>query len=312
MQEEVKQILFGSLLGDGGITKDGCFSEKHSLNQHEYLQWKKIRLSKNLQFINDIFTKRGVYKFGDRDIYRNDILRIATKRAIASKNYLILDKLRKQFYSDGKKVITKEILYQLTLLGLSVWYCDDGNYDYNKNIVQFCTDKFTYEEHILFQKFLESKFNLVCFIRLFKKKYYRIFFNRKNTDKFLQLIQPIFEQYQIPECMWYKLGHLWRGNGEKLDVEKEKKKRYTTEWRPKHYQKRKSKNLCRNCVEKIDFEKHILCKKCREKMREYNKKHILKIKKQGLCYQCGKNVVEPIGYFSCQKCRRKEYERRNR
>ena len=46
MNNEVKQVLFGSLMGDGCLPKESKgvnirFSEKHSFKQKDYLLWKK-------------------------------------------------------------------------------------------------------------------------------------------------------------------------------------------------------------------------------------------------------------------------------
>jgi len=46
MKEKVKQVLLGSLLGDGRVGiypkyKNAIFVESHSLKQKEYLLWKK-------------------------------------------------------------------------------------------------------------------------------------------------------------------------------------------------------------------------------------------------------------------------------
>jgi intein-encoded DNA endonuclease-like protein len=48
LDAQQKDLIFGSLLGDGGVYrhhegKNGCrFSETHSIDQIEYLQWKEV------------------------------------------------------------------------------------------------------------------------------------------------------------------------------------------------------------------------------------------------------------------------------
>ena len=124
--KEMNQILLGSILGDASIIKNSrhsaIFSETHSINQEGYLKWKNSYLN----------FKENVYTFYDKRSNRKyNQIRIRSPSSPSLLNYYNL------FYGDGnKKLISQEVLNRLELLGLAVWYCDDGCFVYGrKNIV---------------------------------------------------------------------------------------------------------------------------------------------------------------------------------
>ena len=82
VNELKEQIILGSLLGDAGINKDKRyegyeFSDRHSLEQEEYLKWKNLRLGFNFK------------------VYNNHNL------CVIRKNNIIFKKYRKLFYKNG-------------------------------------------------------------------------------------------------------------------------------------------------------------------------------------------------------------------
>src|SRR3990167_1854459 len=113
-----KQILLGSLLGDGGITKitrgnyiGYCYKEAHSRKQEEYLLWKNKILG---------FNYSNKDKYGKVWIYRTN---------------KIFEEYYHLFYRKNKKykIIDSKILNNLNVIGLSIWFMDDGHYSYSNN-----------------------------------------------------------------------------------------------------------------------------------------------------------------------------------
>jgi|GEM_PF-1237879 len=215
IDEEVKQVLLGSLLGDGYIargSKNSGYVEAHSLKQKDYFFWKVKILSRYFR-VKTRFGNNGpkYYKY------------------TLSTNYAsIFTEMHSLFYvksilpsSKWVKVINPLILSQLTPLGLAVWYCDDGTYYVRDNSCSLSTQGFTFKDHLVLKNFFLSKWNIdTVIIEDYRKYlnehrvYYRIMFNKKSAEKFLNLIKDF-----VPECMTYKLGRISNKNKELMENE---------------------------------------------------------------------------------------------
>lgn len=105
------QILYGTLLGDGHVTRNRTICIEHEAAQLYYLNW-KINSFPNYtvreRIIND--------KWGRRITYQG---RVGGMRSVARV-------LRKQFYKNGQKIVTNDVLHRLDVLGVAVWFMDDG------------------------------------------------------------------------------------------------------------------------------------------------------------------------------------------
>ena len=226
ISNEIEQILIGGLLGDGSLSKKSKISSvytiTHSTKQEEYLIWKVNIL--NLPHSLNKRKKQLNYK-GQEKIYF-----IVDYR---TKNLPQLNKYFEMFYFNGRKVVTQEILNKLELLGIAIWYMDDGHYSYyNKNIT-LCTNCFSLEEHKLIQKWFKEKYSLNWQIiknnslyslrlntkeiknedkiRIKKADYYR-----RNKDKIIKktreyysknkekMNQVMREYYQKNKTIWWK------------------------------------------------------------------------------------------------------------
>ena len=117
--KEQKQILIGSLLGDGTMlnqkNRHGCpsFSESHSMKQFNYLEWKH----KNLSTFNPTLKINRINVKG----IDHEVVRLQTKSSPYFYN------LSNQFYKKRKKIITSNILNELDDLGVAIWIMDDGS-----------------------------------------------------------------------------------------------------------------------------------------------------------------------------------------
>jgi len=262
MNDEVKQILFGSLLGDGCLPKDNVitsarFSERHCLKQKEYLLWKKNLLKKELVFEN---------------IYYDKNKKIIGIRSRFSKELMII---RTIFYPNGKKVVSWDILNQLTPLGFAVWYCDDGTYGYQSRFCRIFTYSFNHKEHILIQKCFKEKWNINCQVCIDSRKQYYIHLDSINAKRFLKLIKPSFERYNIPKCMWYKLGHFWTGNKERIELAKKKHRKSHNLWYQQPEVREKKRLYYQRNLDKILKQRKKYCQKpeVRERRRKYMREY---------------------------------------
>lgn len=245
MDEEVKQVLLGSMLGDGSLSFNGSFGvsfrETHSIKQKEYLLWKKNILMKIFNTEISFGVNNG-HKFCE----------------LKTLSHFYLKKLHLMFYPSGKgsKRFSIKILKQLKPLGLAVWYCDDGCYDYRHKVCFFAIHN---EDEIkIIRKYFLDKWNLKTRP---SKKYY-IYFLKKDRDRFINLIKNHI--LKMPYCMHYKLGL----NKEKIMENKIKNRKY--------YQNNK---------EKIRKNHNELYQNNKERYKRYSKKHYWKNREKKLIRQ---------------------------
>ncbi len=211
-----KQLLIGSVLGDGTTTKHGAYSCSHSIKQKEYFNHKR-------KILNNIHSN-CFQRYAHNYPYLKE--RIESLHFTTGCNKLLYE-LRNIYYPEGKKIFPYNyLLKNMSEEALAYWYCDDGSYQ------QYCcyiyTYGYTYEEQVLMQKLFFNKFNIDVDIKEFKekirnKKKYYLKMNKENSKNFISLIRP----YIIPS-MLYKIDYeeykIWRKKKELLLKESQNKK----------------------------------------------------------------------------------------
>jgi LAGLIDADG DNA endonuclease family len=199
-----KQILLGSLLGDGSLKiaknyKNARFSERHSMVQEDYLRWKFSQLNTELKGVISICKpEKSSYSKHAKIIYQS-----ATNENLTGLHHLT--------HIRNQKVIKRNWLNNLTALGLAVWWCDDGSLNVLKRQGVFCTDDFSRPEQIILARYLEVDWGIHCKIieNPVKNKHketirvdYRLRFSTfENLQAFFRLILPFIP---VPS-MLYKI-----------------------------------------------------------------------------------------------------------
>ncbi len=224
INEDVKQVLLGSLLGDACLTKTSknpCYCCGHSPKQRDYLFWKVEVLGKHFR-VKTRFANNGPNRF----IY---ILR--------TNHTELLNKLHKLYYIKSnkpkrkwEKIVNPIVLEELCPLGLAIWYCDDGSYDIRDKSCTLSTQGFSYEENFLLKEYFSRKWSIPVVVakdyrKSVNKTYYRLVFHKKETEKFLNLIKDF-----VPESMTYKLGHISDKNKEFMESENKRYKAIRKDW----------------------------------------------------------------------------------
>jgi hypothetical protein len=118
LTEYQKQVLFGSLLGDGCLSNGSCgssrFKEGHSFHQVGYLRW-----------------KHSVFSPYSNRVKREDKLlddgRIAYGYTFNTCFHGAFQNYYDSFYPVGEKRLPVDFESALTPLSLAVWYMDDGH-----------------------------------------------------------------------------------------------------------------------------------------------------------------------------------------
>ena len=177
INQRQEDILRGSLLGDAYLSPEGYFDIQHGPKQFGYLLW----LFKNLQ------------------PYFNEIRNVRTCKRIRSCSHDFGNKLRKEYYSKGKKILTRDILDKLSALSIAVWFMDDGQVLPSGKQARLSTCDFSEEEHKIICEYFKEKWNINVSVGN-NGRHRQINFDKENTLKLVNLIR-----VHVPAEMRYKI-----------------------------------------------------------------------------------------------------------
>jgi len=210
---EVRSFFYGCLLGDGDI-------HNHRFCSHQ--------ISKDLIDFKANFIKRYLPNCA---VYINEEPEYTDKKGVHHKKaykliagpHPYINKLEKLFYHNGKKIYPLNTVKKLTNLGYAMWYADDGTTvlvqkglgtdgGAKNRRIQFCTDNFTYEEHLKIKQELEiTKHFETKIINRCRNNQYRIQISVKDGQQLISLIYTYFYDY-FPSLL-YKMDLGYRGKG---------------------------------------------------------------------------------------------------
>ncbi len=171
-----KQLIFGSLLGDGSIVrgkedKNYRFSEVHSVKQKEYLLFKYKKLkSYSGKFIE--YSRKD----GGKDV------------KFSTKAHTCFNEFKKMFYGkNGRKVIKSTTLKNIKHpLALAIWFGDDGSKE--KSSYRIATGAYSVKEIKRLIKWLKNSFSIKSYLHKHGKYWYLSI--REDRWKFTKLITP--------------------------------------------------------------------------------------------------------------------------
>ena len=197
LSDQCKEIILGSLLGDGSLRihkpyKNARFSFRHSILQKEYFDWKVKRLTE-ISSQNNVWEQKADGFGGDKLRYQS--------LAIES-----LTEVYRQTHKNNNLTIKRKWLNLLTPLSLAIWWLDDGSIVGNGRKGVFCTDPFPLEEQKILSKYLLKVWGVSIKIGKITrnrngiiKEYYRLWFrSTEELKKFLIIILPFI---QVPTML---------------------------------------------------------------------------------------------------------------
>lgn len=191
LDNEMYQVLIGSMLGDGGVSKQSrgkkyLFKETHGMEQKNYLEWKRLMLNKFQPC--KISGKKPTFSTPVHPIFKT---------------------IRKEFYNEEeerKAYIPLKHIEKLDELGLLIWYLDDGFTSHQPSIGSSVFEEENLKEVV---KIINQKLNLSLIMTCKEIEGYlpskTIKFHKINRDKIMPIWKNLFNIYQIPKCMEYKL-----------------------------------------------------------------------------------------------------------
>lgn len=190
-----RQIIWGSLLGDGSLAlnpnfKNARFSFKHSTKQKEYFFWKVGQLK-------EIASKKSVWLQGvtKPDGFGQKKLRFQSQARPE------LTEIFRRISQNGHKRVMRKWLNQLTPLSLAVWWMDDGSLIGNSRKGVLCTDGFSLKEVNLIVRYLKKVWQIKTVrgrINRGEKVYFRVYIRAvTQLEKFLRIIIPFLPVEQM-------------------------------------------------------------------------------------------------------------------
>ena len=184
-------IILGTLLGDGFLEKNGKNFRlviDHSLNQISYVKWLKSQLQ---DFKSSVVIKK---RFDSRvgKTYNHCILRTESSRLLDNYSEIV-------YRGKSKKMIPKNLPEIINGQILAIWIMDDGYKRNDCNALRLNTQSFSYEEHKLIQKALQS-ISIESTIQRHKNGFV-IYIPSRSMNKIRETVNP----YIIPE-MKYKIA----------------------------------------------------------------------------------------------------------
>ena len=217
IDHQTVQILLGSILGDGSIKKNGSggrnrdrekirnfiFYEGHQGKQFDYVKWKVDKLS--------TFLAR---------FYGNN----SDKPELLTVSHPIFSCLREKFYNaltkSTKSKLPMDVLGRLDLLGLMIWYLDDGyigctkdgkrsETQVSKPYPKITAKGYDYNELNVLCNKLNARFDLSLHVTKYKHRggwNKLVCIDVEDRNKLFPLWRQMATELRLPSCMYYKLN----------------------------------------------------------------------------------------------------------
>lgn len=189
-----RSLLVGSILGDGWVSKPrnraAHLGMQHAAKQLDYLLWKKAT------FETAGFTVSRLYDVGRQ--YPANLVHVG----LGAKGVT----LRAVWYPNGRKRLAVEELPALDVLGLTIWYLDDGSVTLKRKEgrikgreTYLCTNGFDGAENEVLAAYLSERWGLEARVRGVRG-YPTLKMNAETSRRLFALIEP-----HVPPAMHYKL-----------------------------------------------------------------------------------------------------------
>lgn len=194
--KDAKDLIVGGLLGDAGCHfhphgyKSPYLKFTHTEKDFNYLLWKQELMlptgliGQPIRFYQHILNYKGEHR-----LYLECYFETRSNQALIE--------FRNLFYPNGEKIVSQEILNQVTPQALAIWYMDDGSLyrqSQNKSGVNYALHlgTFAYGEdgNKLIQKFLLDTYDIESKLSHRADGVCLMIYKLKEVVKFCDLVQP--------------------------------------------------------------------------------------------------------------------------
>lgn len=204
LNDTTYQVLIGSILGDGCVSyayvngTNCIFEEGHGIKQRDYVIWKSKLL-----------------KIFEPNYYDTCTPHMSTA------SHPIFTLLRQKFYGQEteKNLIPIEFLDRFSLFGLLIWYLDDGYLGRNEAGLKpsgrirrtyplIIGKGYNYVDFNNASTFINTKLQLTSYLlqRPHRGGMNKLLCLNNDKNSFMPLWQKMAIEYELPECMYYKLN----------------------------------------------------------------------------------------------------------
>jgi hypothetical protein len=192
LSQRQKDIVVGTLLGDGCLEFDGFKASRLQIKQCEF---KKEYVMWLYEELKNLVRTPPKQRKDDQQWY------------FSTRSLIELDLYRNIFYKERIKIVPSNIRDLLiSPMSLAIWFMDDGTLDYRvKSHYSFnlSTDSFSSENVRLLQEVLYGKFGIPSSIQTPSsrgKKYVKLYIGKDGRKKFLDTVR-----HYILNCFSYKI-----------------------------------------------------------------------------------------------------------
>lgn len=193
LTEEQRDVLLGSLLGDGHLLERGVFKVSHYQEQFDYLVQLHAILRPHVLPVyyeeKEMDNGRLTFAFGFQTVQHE-----------------WLKAIRSVFYPDGVKVFPESVLLALTPRSLAYWYFDDGHLA--DGMPSFALGKVTQEQTEEVCRSLDKRFGLAFYLKSpANGTCEQIGLRASSSDAFFLLIREFASPdmlYKFPPKHWPK------------------------------------------------------------------------------------------------------------
>ena len=194
---EQMSVLLGTVFGDATINGNGTVTLTHGYKQKEYLEHKSTILNSH-----KINAQSSGY---DHEHRMGDVALLP--EVLAYSSYINTNEqtklLRKMIYNPSKSIAS--VANMLDEISLAFWYMDDGHLNNGKQ-AQFCSQSFTYNDHLILKDVFKTKWNIDVDIKQsHNNTKWFIHLDNKNSEILFGLISKY-----IHSSMEYKLPDLYK------------------------------------------------------------------------------------------------------
>lgn len=193
LTQRQKEILFGTLLGDGCISSHGRKNKSYRFFVGHCEKQRELT-----NFINKELYPLSCPIYINKDKRGNSVMYGFS--TLVHPEFEVFENL---FYKNRIKIIPNNLYEFLTPLSMAIWFMDDGSLIKNVNM-RISTESFTKEEHIIMKEVFKNKFNIEVSIRKYSREdavYNYLSMNKKNSKIFRDLI----EEFTLTD-FYYKIN----------------------------------------------------------------------------------------------------------
>jgi len=217
LTDRQREILVGSLLGDGGLHKiysnqpNSYFYKKQCKKYKGYLDWHFQELLPFSKPIREQYSKEELV-CKDGLIERFETQEHLSGYVFGTCSHPFFTEMRKEWYPNDKKVVPLNL--ELTPLTIAMWFCDDGSNCFQNREAKICTQSFTIEEaDFLCQLLKQFEIEPNIMIKISSKtgnKQPTLKCNSTSYDNLIDLIRPyVIWDYMSHKIKWRKAKQQW-------------------------------------------------------------------------------------------------------